>query len=725
MFYLLICKFSVRKTSIFFKKQISYTFRLFSGLTMQGLTMAALFLDPLSCFIFIPFLSLPDNTDEMNKFELTSAYRPTGDQPEAIAQLTEGVLEGVPAQTLLGVTGSGKTFTIANVIANINKPTLILSHNKTLAAQLYSEFKGFFPNNAVEYYVSYYDYYQPEAYVPSSDTYIAKDSAINDEIDKLRLSATMALAERRDVIIVASVSCIYGLGSPVDYQNMVISLRPGMIKDRDEVVAKLIEIQYDRNDMDFHRGTFRVRGDVLEVIPAYESDVAIRIEFFGDEVDRITEVDILTGEIKDELKHVAIFPASHYVVDKENINRAVKAIEEELEERVKEFKRQDKLLEAQRIAERTNFDIEMMKETGFCSGIENYSRHLAGLAPGQAPYTLIDYFPDDFVIMIDESHKTIPQIGGMYSGDQSRKSTLVDYGFRLPSAKDNRPLNFEEFESKINQVLFVSATPGVYEEEHELLRAEQVIRPTGLLDPEVEVRPVEGQIDDLIGEINQEISRKNKVLVTTLTKRMAEDLTDYMREIGIRVKYLHSDVDTLERTEIIRDMRLDVFDVLVGINLLREGLDIPEITLVAILDADKEGFLRSETSLIQTIGRAARNSEGHVIMYADKLTDSMRLAIDETERRRKIQMAYNEEHGITPKTIQKAVRDQISISKKVAAEELKLEKDPESMSRKELEKLIGEVTKRMKKAAAELDFESAAELRDKLIELKQILNEIE
>ena len=661
----------------------------------------------------------------MDHFELVSEYKPTGDQPQAIEQLVKGFKEGNQCQTLLGVTGSGKTFTMANVIAQLNKPTLIIAHNKTLAAQLYGEFKEFFPDNAVEYFVSYYDYYQPEAYVPSSDTYIAKDSAINDEIDKLRLSATMALAERRDVIIVASVSCIYGLGSPVDYQNMVISLRPGMIKDRDEVVAKLIEIQYDRNDMDFHRGTFRVRGDVLEVIPAYESDVAIRIEFFGDEVDRITEVDILTGEIKDELKHVAIFPASHYVVDKENINRAVKAIEEELEERVKEFKRQDKLLEAQRIAERTNFDIEMMKETGFCSGIENYSRHLAGLAPGQAPYTLIDYFPDDFVIMIDESHKTIPQIGGMYSGDQSRKSTLVDYGFRLPSAKDNRPLNFEEFESKINQVLFVSATPGVYEEEHELLRAEQVIRPTGLLDPEVEVRPVEGQIDDLIGEINQEISRKNKVLVTTLTKRMAEDLTDYMREIGIRVKYLHSDIDTLERTEIIRDMRLDVFDVLVGINLLREGLDIPEITLVAILDADKEGFLRSETSLIQTIGRAARNSEGHVIMYADKVTDSMRLAIDETERRRKIQMAYNEEHGITPKTIQKAVRDQISISKKVAAEELKLEKDPESMSRKELEKLIGEVTKRMKKAAAELDFESAAELRDKLIELKQILNEIE
>lgn len=661
----------------------------------------------------------------MNEFKLKAPYEPTGDQPQAIAELVKGFKEGNQCQTLLGVTGSGKTFTMANVIQQLQKPTLVIAHNKTLAAQLYGEFKEMFPDNAVEYFVSYYDYYQPEAYVPSSDTYIAKDSAINDEIDKLRLSATMALAERRDVIIVASVSCIYGLGSPVDYQNMVISLRPGMIKDRDEVVAKLIEIQYDRNDMDFHRGTFRVRGDVLEVIPAYESDVAIRIEFFGDEVDRITEVDILTGEIKDELKHVAIFPASHYVVDKENINRAVKAIEEELEERVKEFKRQDKLLEAQRIAERTNFDIEMMKETGFCSGIENYSRHLAGLAPGQAPYTLIDYFPDDFVIMIDESHKTIPQIGGMYSGDQSRKSTLVDYGFRLPSAKDNRPLNFEEFESKINQVLFVSATPGVYEEEHELLRAEQVIRPTGLLDPEVEVRPVEGQIDDLIGEINQEISRKNKVLVTTLTKRMAEDLTDYMREIGIRVKYLHSDVDTLERTEIIRDMRLDVFDVLVGINLLREGLDIPEITLVAILDADKEGFLRSETSLIQTIGRAARNSEGHVIMYADKVTDSMRLAIDETERRRKIQMAYNQEHGITPKTIQKAVRDQISISKKVAAEELKLEKDPESMSRKELEKLIGEVTKRMKKAAAELDFESAAELRDKLIELKQILNEIE
>ncbi|MFQ7307768.1 MAG: excinuclease ABC subunit UvrB [Mediterraneibacter sp.] len=661
----------------------------------------------------------------MDKFVLKAPYQPTGDQPQAIEALVKGFKEGNQCETLLGVTGSGKTFTMANVIQQLNKPTLIIAHNKTLAAQLYGEFKEFFPNNAVEYFVSYYDYYQPEAYVPSSDTYIAKDSAINDEIDKLRLSATMALTERRDVIIVASVSCIYGLGNPVDYQNMVISLRPGMNKDRDEVIHKLIEIQYDRNDMDFHRGTFRVRGDVIEIIPAYESDTAVRIEFFGDEVDRITEIDILTGEIKDELKHVAIFPASHYVVDKENIGRAIRDIEEELDERVKEFKRQDKLLEAQRIAERTNFDIEMLKETGFCSGIENYSRHLAGLAPGQPPYTLIDYFPDDFIMMIDESHKTIPQIGGMYHGDQSRKSTLVDYGFRLPSAKDNRPLNFEEFESKINQVLFVSATPGPYEEEHELLRAEQVIRPTGLLDPEVEVRPVEGQIDDLIGEVNREVAKKNKVLVTTLTKRMAEDLTDYMREVGIRVKYLHSDVDTLERTEIIRDMRLDVFDVLVGINLLREGLDIPEITLVAILDADKEGFLRSETSLIQTIGRAARNAEGHVIMYADDITESMQKAIDETKRRREIQMKYNEEHGITPKTIQKSVRDLISISKKVAAEELRMEKDPESMSRKELEKLTADLTKQMKKAAAELNFEAAAELRDKLIDLKKMLNDMD
>ena len=661
----------------------------------------------------------------MDHFELVSEYKPTGDQPQAIKELVEGFKEGNQCQTLLGVTGSGKTFTMANVIQQLNKPTLIIAHNKTLAAQLYGEFKEFFPNNAVEYFVSYYDYYQPEAYVPSSDTYIAKDSAINDEIDKLRLSATMALTERRDVIIVASVSCIYGLGSPLDYQNMVISLRPGMEKDRDELISKLIEIQYNRNDMDFHRGTFRVRGDVVEVIPANAESTAIRVEFFGDEIDRIVEVDVLTGEIKGELKHAAIFPASHYVVDKENIKRAVGAIEDELEERVKEFKRQDKLLEAQRIAERTNFDVEMLKETGLCSGIENYSRHLSGLQPGQPPYTLIDYFPDDFIMMIDESHKTVPQIAGMYHGDQSRKTTLVDYGFRLPSAKDNRPLNFEEFESKLNQVLFVSATPGVYEEEHELLRAQQVIRPTGLLDPEVEVRPVEGQIDDLLGEINKEVAKKNKVLITTLTKRMAEDLTDYLREVGVRVKYLHSDIDTLERTEIIRDMRMDVFDVLVGINLLREGLDIPEITLVAILDADKEGFLRSETSLIQTIGRAARNAEGHVIMYADTVTDSMRMAIEETKRRREIQMKYNEENGITPQTIKKAVRDLISISKKVDTSELQLEKDPESMSKEELEKLIGSITKKMKKAAAELNFELAAELRDKLIELKKAFNEIE
>ena len=661
----------------------------------------------------------------MDHFELVSEYAPTGDQPKAIAKLVEGFQEGNQCQTLLGVTGSGKTFTMANVIAQLNKPTLIIAHNKTLAAQLYGEFKEFFPNNAVEYFVSYYDYYQPEAYVPSSDTYIAKDSSINDEIDKLRHSATAALSERRDVIIVASVSCIYGLGSPIDYQEMVISLRPGMIKDRDEVVAKLIEIQYERNDIDFKRGTFRVHGDVLEIFPAYSEKVAYRVEFFGDEIDRITEIDTLAGEILNVIGHVAIFPASHYVVSKESMERATKAIEEELEERILYFKSEDKLLEAQRISERTNFDIEMMRETGFCSGIENYSRHLTGLEPGQPPHTLIDYFPDDFLIMIDESHKTIPQIGGMYHGDQSRKSTLVDYGFRLPSAKDNRPLNFEEFESKVNQMLFVSATPGEYEEKNELLRVDQIIRPTGLLDPEVEVRPVEGQIDDLIGEVNKEISKKNKVLITTLTKRMAEDLTDYMRELGIRVRYLHSDIDTLERTEIIRDMRLDVFDVLVGINLLREGLDIPEITLVAILDADKEGFLRSETSLIQTIGRAARNAEGHVIMYADTMTDSMKKAIDETERRRKVQMEYNEAHGITPQTIKKSVRDLISISKKVAAEELRMEKEPESMSVQELEKLVKDVTKQMKKAAAELNFEAAAELRDKLIELKKQLQEIE
>ncbi len=661
----------------------------------------------------------------MDHFELVSEYAPTGDQPQAIAQLVKGFKEGNQCQTLLGVTGSGKTFTMANVIAALNKPTLIIAHNKTLAAQLYGEFKEFFPNNAVEYFVSYYDYYQPEAYVPSSDTYIAKDSAVNDEIDKLRLSATSSLSERKDVIIISSVSCIYGIGSPDDYQNMIISLRPGMEKDRDEVIRQLIDIQYDRNEMDFHRGTFRVRGDVLEIFPADYSDIAVRVEFFGDEIDRITEIDTLTGEIKRSLSHIGIFPASHYVVPIEKIRKAAVAIEEELKERVDYFKSEDKLLEAQRISERTNFDIEMLKETGFCSGVENYSRHLSGLKPGQPPFTLIDYFGDDFLIIIDESHKTIPQIRGMYAGDQSRKQTLVDYGFRLPSAKDNRPLNFEEFEDKIDQILFVSATPGEYEENHELLRAEQIIRPTGLLDPKVEVRPVEGQIDDLIGEVNKEVEKGNKILITTLTKRMAEDLTEYMKDLGIRVKYLHSDIDTLERTQIIRDMRLNVFDVLVGINLLREGLDIPEITLVAILDADKEGFLRSEVSLIQTIGRAARNAEGRVIMYADVMTDSMRLAMDETMRRRTLQEKYNEEHGITPKTIKKAVRDLISISKAVAETEDKLMKDPESMSRKELEKLIGQVQKQMQTAAADLNFEMAAQLRDKMIELKKNLEELE
>ena len=654
-------------------------------------------------------------------FKLHSEYQPTGDQPQAIEKLVKGFKEGNQAQTLLGVTGSGKTFTMANVIQQLNKPTLVIAHNKTLAAQLYGEFKEFFPENAVEYFVSYYDYYQPEAYVPSTDTYIAKDSSINDEIDKLRLSATAALIERRDVIIVSSVSCIYGLGEPENFEKMMVSLRPGMEKDRDEVLRQLVDIQYDRNDMDFKRGTFRVRGDVIEIIPANEADTAVRVEFFGDEIDRITRIDVLTGEIKEELTHVAIFPASHYVVPAEQIKRAAAAIEQELEERVRYFKSEDKLLEAQRIAERTNFDIEMLKETGFCSGIENYSRHLSGYAPGTPPNTLMDYFKDDFLIIIDESHKTVPQIRAMFAGDQSRKKTLVDYGFRLPSALDNRPLNFGEFESKIDQILFVSATPGEYEADHEMLRAEQIIRPTGLLDPKVEVRPVEGQIDDLVGEVNKETAAGHKVLITTLTKRMAEDLTDYMRELGIRVKYLHSDIDTLERTQIIRDMRLDVFDVLVGINLLREGLDIPEITLVAILDADKEGFLRSEVSLIQTIGRAARNSEGHVIMYADTITDSMRLAIDETERRRSLQEAYNKEHGITPKTIQKSVRELISISKEIAQEELQFEKDPESMSKKELEKLIADIDKKMKKAAAELNFELAAELRDKMIELKKQL----
>ena len=661
----------------------------------------------------------------MNEFKLKAPYEPTGDQPQAIAELVKGFKEGNQCQTLLGVTGSGKTFTMANVIQQLQKPTLVIAHNKTLAAQLYGEFKEMFPDNAVEYFVSYYDYYQPEAYVPQSDTYIAKDSAVNDEIDKLRLSATAALAERKDVIIVASVSCIYGIGSPDDYMNMMVSLRPGMEIDRDDVIKGLIDMQYTRNEMDFKRGTFRVHGDVLEIFPANNTDTAIRVEFFGDEIDRITEVDVLTGEIKCILKHAAVFPASHYVVPQEKMNAACDRIEAELEERVRYFKGEDKLLEAQRIAERTNFDIEMMKETGFCSGIENYSRHLAGRAEGEMPETLMDYFPDDFLIIVDESHITIPQVRGMYAGDRSRKQTLVDYGFRLPSALDNRPLNFEEFESKIDQMLFVSATPNVYENEHELLRVEQIIRPTGLLDPEISVRPVEGQIDDLIGEVNKETKNHHKVLITTLTKRMAEDLTQYMSELGIRVKYLHSDIDTLERAEIIRDLRLDVFDVLVGINLLREGLDIPEITLVAILDADKEGFLRSETSLIQTIGRAARNSEGHVIMYADKITDSMRVAIDETERRRKLQQAYNEEHGITPKTIQKSVRDLIAISKKVAAEEMEFDKDPESMSRRELEKLIGDIQKKMKKAAAELNFEAAAEYRDKMVKLKNMLRDIE
>ena len=657
-------------------------------------------------------------------FKLQAPYKPTGDQPQAIAELVKGFKEGNQFQTLLGVTGSGKTFTMANVIQELQKPTLVIAHNKTLAAQLYGEFKEMFPENAVEYFVSYYDYYQPEAYVPSSDTYIAKDSSVNEEIDKLRLSATASLIERRDVIIISSVSCIYGLGEPENFEKMMVSLRPGMNKDRDEVIRKLIDTQYTRNDMDFHRGTFRVRGDVVEIFPANCGETAIRVEFFGDEIDRITEIDVLTGEIKNILEHISIFPASHYVVPQEQINRAIVAVEKELEERVKYFRGEDRLLEAQRIAERTNFDIEMLRETGFCSGIENYSRHLAGMPEGVPPQTLMDYFPEEFLIIVDESHITIPQVRGMYAGDQSRKSTLVDYGFRLPSAKDNRPLNFEEFESKIDQMLFVSATPNVYEKEHELLRAEQIIRPTGLLDPEIDVRPVEGQIDDLIGEVNREIGKKNKVLITTLTKKMAEDLTDYMREVGIRVKYLHSDIDTLERAEIIRDLRLDVFDVLVGINLLREGLDIPEITLVAILDADKEGFLRSETSLIQTIGRAARNSEGHVIMYADSITDSMRVAINETNRRRNIQQAYNKEHGITPATIRKSVRDLISISKKVAKEEYQFQKDPESMSKKELEKLVGEIQKKMQAAAAELNFEAAAELRDKMIELKKNLRDM-
>lgn len=656
----------------------------------------------------------------MDKFILHSPYAPTGDQPQAIAELVEGFKQGNQFQTLLGVTGSGKTFTMANIIKELNKPTLVIAHNKTLAGQLYGEFKEFFPENAVEYFVSYYDYYQPEAYVPSTDTYIEKDSSINEEIDKLRLSATASLSERRDVVVVASVSCIYGLGSPEDFMGMMVSLRPGMLKDRDEVIRELIAIQYDRNDAALERSCFRVRGDVLEICPAQGSDYIIRVEFFGDEIDRIAEVDYITGTVHALLEHVTIFPASHYVVPQEKINKACDVIEAEMHERVRYFKGEDKLIEAQRISERTNFDIEMLKETGFCSGIENYSRHLNGMEAGETPHTLMDYFKDDYLIIIDESHMTIPQIRGMYAGDRSRKSTLVDYGFRLPSALDNRPLNFEEFECKIDQMLFVSATPSDYEAEHELFRTEQVIRPTGLLDPPVDVRPVEGQIDDLLGEIKKEIAKKNKILVTTLTKRMAEDLTDYLKEVGIRVKYLHSDIDTLERAEIIRDMRLDVFDVLIGINLLREGLDIPEISLVAILDADKEGFLRSETSLIQTIGRAARNAEGHVIMYADTMTDSMRNAIEETNRRRSIQEAYNKEHGITPTTIKKEVRDLISITKKVSEEEGKFEKDPESMDADELKALIDKVNKKMKKAAADLDFEQAAALRDQMLELKKL-----
>ena len=660
----------------------------------------------------------------MDHFVLHSEYQPTGDQPQAIDALVKGFQEGNQFQTLLGVTGSGKTFTMANVIEKLNKPTLVIAHNKTLAAQLYGEFKEFFPENAVEYFVSYYDYYQPEAYVPSTDTYIEKDSAINDEIDKLRHSATAALTERSDVVIIASVSCIYGLGSPIDYQNMTVSLRPGMEKDRDEVIRRLIDIQYTRNDMDFHRGTFRVRGDVVEIFPASASDRAIRVEFFGDEVDRIQEIDVVTGEATADLEHMVVFPASHYVVAPDKMERAIAGIEKELDERVKYFKSEDKLIEAQRISERTHFDVEMLRETGFCSGIENYSMHLNGLQPMETPMTLMDYFPDDFLIIVDESHITIPQIGGMFAGDQSRKSTLVEYGFRLPSAKSNRPLNFEEFEGHINQMMFVSATPSTYETQHEQLRTEQIIRPTGLLDPELDVRPVKGQVDDLLGEIRKVTEKKGKVLVTTLTKRMAEDLTKYLKEVGIRVRYLHSDIDTLERSEIIRDMRLDVFDVLVGINLLREGLDIPEIQLVAILDADKEGFLRSETSLIQTIGRAARNSEGHVIMYADKITDSMRKAIDETERRRKIQKEYNEEHGIVPKTIQKAVRDRIRISKKAGTDITEEEKDPESMSFEELQRHIAKMMKQMNQAAAELNFEKAAKLRDRMIEYKKHLEEI-
>lgn len=665
----------------------------------------------------------------MDHFELVSEFQPTGDQPEAIDALVKGFETGKKQQTLLGVTGSGKTFTMANVIAKLNKPTIILAHNKTLAAQLYSEFKAFFPHNAVEYFVSYYDYYQPEAYVPSTDTYIAKDSSVNDEIDKMRHSATAALIDRKDVIVVSSVSCIYGIGDPEDYKSMMMSLRPGMIKDRDEVIRQLIDIQYTRNDMDFARGTFRVKGDVLDIIPVSTFEDAIRVEFFGDEIDRIMEFDPLTGEIKRSLNFACIFPASHYVVAEDKLKKAIVDIEAELKERVEYFKSNDKLLEAQRIAERTQFDMEMLRETGFCSGIENYSRVLAGLEPGATPNTLLKFFDDDYLLIIDESHITLPQVRGMYAGDRARKQTLVDYGFRLPSALDNRPLNFEEFEDRVDKILYVSATPSDYEAEHEENRAEQVIRPTGLLDPLVEVRPVEGQIDDLIAEVNKEVALGHKILVTTLTKRMAEDLTDYMRQLDIKVKYLHSDIDTLERIEIVRDLRMGVFDVLVGINLLREGLDIPEITLVAILDADKEGFLRSETSLIQTIGRAARNVEGHVIMYADTITKSMDVALKETNRRRTIQDEYNRAHGITPESIKKEIRDIISLEADVEAskEEKRLQyaKEPESMTAKELKEEIARITKRMNKAAAELNFEAAAKLRDELKELKIYLRDMD
>ena len=655
-------------------------------------------------------------------FKIHSKFQPTGDQPQAIEKIADGFKKGLKFQTLKGVTGSGKTFTMANIVEKLQKPTLVIAHNKTLAAQLYSEFKEIFPENAVEYFVSYYDYYQPEAYVPSTDTYIEKDSAVNEEIDKLRHSATAALVERQDVIVVASVSCIYGLGDPEEYYGMMLSLRPGMEKDRDEVLHSLIEMQYDRNDMNFERGTFRVRGDVVEIFPVASSKYAVRVEFFGDEIDRITEIDVVTGEIIGTRNHISIYPASHYVTSPEKMQLAIARIEAELEERLAELKREDKLLEAQRLAQRTNYDIEMLKEMGFCTGIENYSRHLSLREAGSTPFTLIDFFPDDFLIIADESHVSIPQIRAMYEGDRSRKTTLVDFGFRLPSALDNRPLKFAEFESKINQLLFVSATPSVYEKEHSQQTVEQIIRPTGLLDPEISVRPIAGQIDDLLSEVQKTTEKGQKVLVTTLTKKMAERLTDYLREAGVRVRYLHSDIDTLERLEIIRDLRMDVFDVLVGINLLREGLDIPEVSLVAILDADKEGFLRSETSLIQTIGRAARNAEGRVIMYADVMTESMQKAIDETNRRRGIQQAYNEAHGITPQTIVKKVHDVIQITK-AATEKQKfgLEKDPESMSEKELKKLSQTLDKEMKHAAMELQFERAAELRDKILELKKLM----